>query len=334
MSFRKLWPYGLALLPWIAYLAITFVSSRTGTTRMFGLDPRQLFFLRLTSILFYLANWLSGCYCVITCFSIARDIPEKKTAFRRIGFGIFAFLVGGMFGTLASASRSFALGNMPLIELLTIVCNYSFAFSSLVGAYLIFSGSSLLSTAKTRVDVTTGWKAIGFVLLAIVSIVNFLLVFSNPDHPAAANFQMTAPYYLPDFVIALTIVVPYLVAYCLTLFTAFHGARYFLNNGGAVYRAAARRFVLGTLFLMLVMLFVQLILSLGPTRSKFIGLVGSLSIIYVYHVLQLTGYLLLVSSLRKISGIERLAHSYGKPIVEEDEFQASFMTPESRSTQL
>lgn len=317
MTIKKVWPYALVLLPWFLYIAITFLSARTGTVRFYGLDPRQLFYVRLSSIVFNGFNWLAGCFGVITCFSAAREVPEKKGAFTRMGRGLLVLLVGAVLGTTLAALRSLYASDPKTVQTLTVAVQEVFALAPLVGLGFIFSGSGALVGRKEGVDIWTGWKAAGYAALAALASINVWFVFSTPDR-VPGHPQLVVPYYATFFVIALTLLLPYLASYAFAFFSAFRGARYFLNNGGAVYKSASGSFIVGLCCLMLWSFFQQVTISVGPTRSAGMGLLGNLAVIYVYLVAQCCGYLFLAFSVRKISGIERLRHRYDAPADRDD----------------
>lgn len=332
MNVRKLWPYALVVLPWCAYVAITFLAPDTGV-RLYGLSPQQLFFARLGSLLFVLTYWFAGCYCVVTSFHAARDVPEKKKAFRHIGIGALSLLVGNMVGTNTVNAKSFFIDDPAAFAALGILTNYALAISAVIGAYFLFSGSGLLSSGKARVGIWRGWKVAGYAALAYVSGAYLWLVFGNPDRQAG----MRLPYYLPDSVIAATIVLPYLAAYALATFTSYRGTEYFLSSGGAAHKVAARQFSSGVLCLVFGTIILQAIITLGPTRSASIGAIGSIALISGFLIVQLIANLLLASGLRKISGIERLTHEYGsgaddsKPLSLSDPAGSGTLLPPSLS---
>jgi len=318
MSIRKVWPYAIALVPWFLYVAVAFLAARTGSVKLYGLDPRQLFYVRLASIAFNLVHWLIGTFCVVTLADATRVVTEKRTSFRRIALGVLAMVVGSMVGSNAAALRSVFVGQAEIIKTLTFIYNYSYALSTLVAAALFFSGSGLLAGGDAKVKIWKGWNVIGYVGLVLLMAAHVWLVFTNPDRHVTSPADGIVAYYLPDIVVAVTIVLPYLLAYTLVLFSAFRSAKYFLNSGGIVYKDASRQFVTGQILAMLGIFILQFLLSLGPTRSASLGLFGSLGVVLSYEAFQSAGFLALAFGIRKISAIERAMHAYAQHTPEEN----------------
>jgi hypothetical protein len=317
MSIRKLWPYALALLPWFAYVLNVFLAPRTGTVRIYGLDPQQIFYLRLTVLPFYLFNWLIGCFCVMASFLTARQVPEKKRAFRLIGTGVLFFLIGSMLGTNLAALRSHFLPDPQAYARLTILMNLVFAFTILIGMCFLYFGNGRLAE-KGPVKIWIGWKVAGYSVLAALALSLVVFVLTNPDR------QIT--YRMPDIAIATLNVAPYLAAFTLAILSAFRGAKYFLNAGGGIHKAAAGRFISGILLLTLGIFMLQAVLSMGPTRSAIVGLFASFGLSYAYVITYSAGYFLLGIGIRRITAIEHTRHEYYRertPEEERDEFESS-----------
>lgn len=291
----------LALLA--TYIVLAFIlPTDPQSLSKYGLTQLSAKLLNLSIVIPIALIYLSALYGFIHVDNYANKILDSKEGlhFKKLASGLavlaFSLPVTSIIGSL----RSYARHALPdLVPSVTIVRNYVVLAFVLIGMLLIAKGAQgLYNTLKrrtTNVQQLSLYGILGPVLLA--SIYTWLIIAQGTKTPG------DEPYYLPDWLLVTTIVVPYVVAWCVGIWAAIHLHRYQDGVKGVIYKRAINYIATGIAVIVLVAVLVQGITSLAGALSR-LDLTPVLAIVYFLIVLYAVGYGLVAYGAKKLKQIE------------------------------
>ncbi len=186
----------------------------------------------------------------------------------------------------------------------TILGNYLALALNFVAFLLIYRGTNGLlkitnQSLRTRSEV---YLMMGF---TIVVGLFFYLSLRNPARQFPTGSVTTAAYYLPDWLIILTILIPYTIVWYMGVMSAYRLWLYRSNVQGKIYKWAFTRLALGlgvvVGFLMVLRYLVALTTTLDNLALKYLLLVVYLLLIFIA-----IGYGLIASGAKRLKKIEEV----------------------------
>ncbi len=292
----------------LAYIALIFwmPTSSDALTR-YDLAPLEARNLRLSIILPYIAIWFIACFGSVRLKNYSQAINKSRhgQSLSTIANGLFVLALGLPLRAIGNRLMSFVQDTQPqLAATSTIVFNYIDIIVGLVAVWLIYNGArSLLSIVDGKAKATPAYVVmIGMTLIGTSYV---YLTFTNPvrQFPAAAGER--AAYYLPDYLLLFTVVIPYLLIWYMGLYAAYFINLYKKSVQGIVYRKALTYFVSGVVFIVLSRATVRYMLSLNTIVEAW-TLQYLLAIIYCLLVFIAIGYGFIAKGSEKLKKIEEV----------------------------
>jgi hypothetical protein len=289
------WPIYLAVIALEAvYVGLTLAAPQApqagGAIR---LSPVQTVLLQLSIAVPYVVAWLVGTRGALDFRHCGASTPaaEGGRGFRSFFLGLAVLIGGGLLSALIGALGPYLPPNSPGAVALVIAGNYAYVLTDLLAMLALFLGAWHLvgdGHGVERDDVI-----ISAVLVVIIAALYVPLVLSNPVRQASASPSVAATYYLPDAVIVITLIVPYLVAWTLGFLTTLRVVRYAPPERDALQRKGIRTFVKGLWVIIFSSILLQLLVSLGGVRLLALGLGQILVLVYAFIGLQIAGFVLI-----------------------------------------
>jgi hypothetical protein len=181
-----------------------------------------------------------------------------------------------------------------------IITNYVSLLFPLVAFTIIGKGAREL-TYKSGYTLDPG-KAQKLVLLFVVFGVTYCYLtlkhFSDISLTSTNN-----PYYLPTWLLFLTLMIPYLYAWLVGFVAAFDISLYSKRVHGVLYRQALSLFRTGLTVVIISSVLVQYIRAIIPRSGK-ISLGSVLIIILIFYLITLAGYVILSMGANRLRRIE------------------------------
>jgi hypothetical protein len=298
-SQRKLFSPGalVVLLFFGLYVVLTFITPQTVTSReQFHISDSALFWIRISIIAPYFLMWFLAFYSM----RVLKLIGQKKGEFAVLGTwfsrGFLLLLIGTIATTVFGAIRSFLIPwSLALIPAFTIVINYAHALVPLSAFLLMYSGIRKLEQPGAHTSSKSDGVMIQSVLTALViGFAHVSLVFTNPNRQIAVSADSLASYYIPDFLIILTLVLPILVGWAMGIAVALKLNKKFL----ALDLPHASTFVNGIFLVVFSSMILQALLSFGTDRLYQFGLGIILLLVYILVFVQTAGYVLTAHGVR------------------------------------
>lgn len=274
----------------------------------YHLSELQLRFISIGTLQLPLFGiWLAALYGFVRSKQYAIKIkgdPDGK-AFNVLsnGLGVLAFslpvnsLVSGVFSY-------FTARDLSLIPYTTTITQYISLAFSFVGLYLVSKGSKgLAHTTKAKVrELGQGWLPIVY---GAAGIGYAYLILSRSIKRVAPTATSRATYYLPDWAIATTILLPYLVAWYFGIMAVYYLAAYSKNVPGQLYQRALKHMAWGVGFVVSLAIALQL-LSIFGTELQGLDIKWLLGIIYVLVIFIAIGYIFIARGAKLLRKIEEV----------------------------
>lgn len=274
--------------------------------RTYQLSDFEIFILSATLVIPWIAAWVYGVTGYLHLAAYARSIKDEAAArpFRLLSRGIMVFVWSLIIATLISTFRSHHLTNPHIVVPTTIIDNYLYALAPLAGFYYIWRAIRQLGQDKIKLkqlDLTAGLAALALVALIVAYTV---LIFTNSARQMSPGEAVPATYYLPDWLIVVSILLPAAISWVLGFIAVIWMYRYQRVVSGFIYRKFMRALSYGVILIISASIMLQALLSLGPQRLTSAGLGWVLAFLYLFLVIQLAGYLLVSRGAKKLTLIE------------------------------
>lgn len=293
----------LALLA--TYIVLAFIlPTNPETLSKYGLTELSARLLNLTVVVPIALIYLSALYGFIHVDNYANKILYSKEGphFKKLAAGLailaFSLPVSSIIGSL----RSYARHSLPdLAPSVTILRNYVIlAFVCVAMLFIAKGAQGLYHTLGRRTTNGNGqqlslYGVLGPVLLA--SVYTWLVIAQGNRIPG------DEPYYLPEWVLVTTFVIPYVFVWCVGIWAAIHLRKYQDAVKGVVYKRAINHIAFGIAVIILVSILVQSLGSLSVVLSR-LDLTPVLALVYFLIALYVVGYGLVARGAKQLKQIE------------------------------
>lgn len=289
----------------ITYLWLTFATPPESVVlTKYGLTAHKVYVLRLATVIPYILIWFIALFGYIKFRNYARSIQESREgrALKLISDGLLVLAIMLPLNTILSNTASYLYHRDPSIKpLLVIMTNYITLIILLFAFTIIGRGARKLQATLSYSGYT--WRQwLGILLLTILALLYVFLLFTNPDRRSGGSTAFNGTY-LPDWVLALTIVLPYLYIWYLGMVSALRISTYSLRVKGILYKAFLRYLANGVALVVLGQMSVRYLTSLSSHLDN-VGLQFLLLIIYIVLFLIGIGFGLIAYGAHKLQKIE------------------------------
>jgi hypothetical protein len=303
MKRQKLY-YGLFALAALIYIIATLLGP-LGPNR-FDLSPAKTRWLQATIALPVVLIWFSAVYGALKfknyTSTIQKDADGRALDGVATGLSVLvaSYIINGTFGTL----RAWATHD-GWLSTFTIISNYLAVALALVAFTLMYRGSNKLAVVTRRPSKTTVRRLAVAVLLAVIAGLYVVVMLTYNYRSSTPDASRYSSFYLPDALILLTLVVPYLVSWACGMLTCFNISAYQRHVKGVIYRSALRRLAVGTMTAVLFSILLQMLIAFSTFFARQ-GLAIILLIVYLIIIMYGAGFLIIASGARRLSAIEKV----------------------------
>lgn len=303
---RKYWALSfvfLAAATWYVTLTVANIPS-VDTLSKYHLSQLQAHLLLLTIAVPYVLIWMVGLIGFLKLHVYTKFLKAGKDArgFKTLMAGVFMLTVWLPFSTLLSTtSANYYAHHAAATAWLVRFDNYANIVFLLVAFYLVHLGSTRL-LAITRVK-RGGMSHRQTALYVIFAALYVFVVFNDSVRQVAATDTTTATYYLSDWWILLTIVIPRLYMWFLGFSAAANMILYRQEVKGAIYRDALRLLALGITGIVGTTVLLRIVQSLSTTLNE-LSLTLLLLLLYLLLTIIAGGYVLLAKGAERLRKIE------------------------------
>lgn len=286
---------------------ILLVPSDSSLINRFDLKPPELRLLRLSVAMPLIIVWSLALYGYLSLHRYVQTIQrhhDGKT-FKIIsnGLGILAF--GLPLQSIIISLLDYAGRVRPdLLAPLTITENYIVLAIMLTGFYVLQKGAVNLVKDLKQTNHSSPYKLwkIGLLMFGMLYI---YLALTNPAKTQPFGTAEKAVYYLPDWLILTTVLLPYILAWYLGGRAAYALYLYRQKVPGMLYRQALRYIAVGILSVVLASMLVRFIIS-QTAYLNVVELRVLFLLVYTLLFAMSIGYLLIAAGARKLHRIENV----------------------------
>ena len=225
-------------------------------------------------------------------FALTVKSPSEKKAIIFIVFSIACLLAGLILSSLLSAFRNYS--RPSLSKFITILLNYTYIFPYLASFLFLFAAQ-----LQFRKILKMRFIFLDYILSLLLGLflgyIYLLLIFQNPNREVPVGILTPASFYIGDFWIISTILLPMVLGWTVALFSIFRFIRISRNASVFIYKSYFNKIVLSITLIVLSSIILHFLISLGTVRLLSFPLLSILAIAYIFIIIQMLGFLFLGS---------------------------------------
>lgn len=288
------------------YIVLMFVLPANHITKAnYNLSDTQYHVLLFLVQVPIIAVWIGALYGYTSLRRYTervRDTPEGKdfaTMTKGMGWIAWGLPVPS---TMSILLNSIANSHPGFQGAALIITNYAYVIVSFMAFHYFSRGTgSLAERSQVRLTMSTAKRLLPiFVVIGLVFCYLMFSKFQNLDLGNSFN-----AFYLPNWLIALTIMLPYLYAWSIGLLAAYVLILIARQASGVLYKRAVQLLALGLAATIIGLFALQYFRAIVP-RSGHLTVGGALLCIYAIYAISTTGYLLLAAGARRLKKIEEV----------------------------
>jgi hypothetical protein len=290
------------------YLLITLITPPDASAlTKYDLTPSQAKVIGLTVAAPLIIIWMLALFGLTRISRYAVHIQQDKDgkAFITLSKGLAILVFSLPLVALLSAGLSYMARTRPdFLPTSVIINNYITLITFFAGFYIIRKGAQALSNRlRTRPD-SRHYKFWLFCLI-VFGLLFAYLTLNNPARAVAPEGVSRAAYYLPDWLIASTIIIPYIIVWYLGMQSAYFLRQYSQRVPGILYKKALGYISNGIVAVILASMLIRFVVSMTEYFNK-TGLQTLLGIVYLLIIAISIGYILIAIGARKLQKIEEV----------------------------
>lgn len=296
---------GLAIL----YLALAFIIPPDAQAlSKYHLSVGGAKILSLTILLPYVAIWFVALYGSMKFKSYADKITNTQdgTACAILANGLLLLAYSMPISAVVTNINQYISNRLPEYwPTATIINNYTNLVFALGAFYIIYRGAKRLGLVlKNYVSETTSSDVLSLIFI-VTSVAYSYLTLTNPARQHATASVKHAAYYLPDWLLLTTIVIPYVALLFFGLSAVWFMRLYSARVPGVLYKQALRYVVIGIFTALISLIALRMLASMTSWFEKQ-ALKSILSILYLLLIFIGLGYLWIAKGARKLAKIEEV----------------------------
>jgi len=299
----------LFILLAISYVVLTLtLPPDAHTLTKYNLTPSQAKQLSLTVALPYVAIWFAALYGSLKfkVYTSAINRSSDGRGLASIANGLLTLAFSLPIVTIASNLATYESNKHPSTRpTMTILSNYLSLVILLGAFYLIFRGAKQLKKVLLTYRDNLPRAEVLPLLFIVLSVTTAYLTMHNParQHPAGAAH--VASYYLSDWWLLVTIVLPYIIVWYIGFTAVWYIRLYAQLVPGVLYRRALSYVANGIFIIVLSQMVLRLLTSLnGWLENRTLKFL--LLLIYVLLIIIGSGYIVIVRGSKKLAKIEEV----------------------------
>jgi hypothetical protein len=271
----------------------------------YHLSVLGLHFIQLTYVIPLLLIWATAYYSYTALSSYSRSIHQDKDGVQMaklaLGIGVLAF-GGPIVSIISSVLKIIAQQNSAFLPKSTIINNYISLLVALVAFLYISKGASGLASTVKSAPSHKSLQIISLLIITLGSIFCYLIFHTLP-HPLKIGVTPIPTYYLPDWLIVGTIIIPYVFIWYCGALGSLNIYGYYRKVRGTIYKSSLIYIASGISFIIFSYIVLQYLTTLS---SKLAGLKlnSLLLIIYPLILVIAIGYVLIALGAKKLRKIE------------------------------
>lgn len=289
-----------------AYIALVFAAPvDQAILKKYHISTLGLYLLDIAILIPLFAIWYIAFFGFINMklYSTLIKDDEDGQGFHLIGHGLAILGIGMVFNSIISRIVDIiTYHHLDLVPAGVIISNYFTIILALASYWYIYQGSQKLIRVIPRRRAT--WHAYLFVILfALGGLLFAYSAATNPERSAPATALTHGIYYLPQWLIVSTVVIPSLAAWFLGLLAVRNIAHFYHNIQGVIYRSQLKKVAQGLGIIITTSVSVQILTLFSKSTSE-LSLSLLLLIIFALLTVTASGFIMVAMGAKKLLQLE------------------------------
>lgn len=291
----------------VVYLAqsLLYVPSAE-TLERYSVTAGQAMALKLTITIPYIIIWFIAAWGYKSLWNYTNKITGSKDAvgFQWITLGIFFLVIWlPITNILNNYTTHYYQLHPESIANMVRINNYVHLLLLFPAFSFIYVGSKkLVSILKERVKPLPLTFMIAYIVFCALYT---YITLQDPARAAVVQDTQAANYYLPDWLIVTTLIIPRLIMWFLGLWAVYKIYQYTKFVKGTLYKEALRKLALGVTWVVLITIILRLFQTLSVQINQ-LSLGAILLIVYVILLVLCAGYVLISQGSKRLQRLEEL----------------------------
>ena len=268
--------------------------------RMLDISASEYRLAVFTLILPYALIWFSAFYAYdkLERYAVKLRSTREGEAFKKIADGLGVLAWGLAVPTIIAMVLAAIEGQVPGFRPVHIIIdNYVAVLVALIGFTFIGNGTRMLTEIVRARPTSIGIRLLAAVFITVGVFFAYFVIHNQSKD--------TNAYYLPQVLLLLTLVVPYLYAWLVGLLGAYELRLYSLKTKGVLYQKALVWLAGGITIVVIGSIMVQYLDGVFAGRDS-VSLGSLLAIIYGLLIVQALGYSLIALGAKRLMKIEEV----------------------------
>ena len=305
----QIWGYSLTFIVWLTYVSYSITRNNSETLIKYHLTKAGLIGIMIGYNIPILIIWFVILYAVFGFYNYSISIgePRESKIFKYITIALAVFFFNFFFSDIINIFQSYVTNHYSVLSTqqnaITIIQNYLAVLVSLLAYWYLFKGASgIVKSINLKITNNDLTYKIAYPLIAF-GVLYVYTIFQNPNRTISHNANIKATFALPGYLILLTIVLPYLVAWFFGFSALYEFIKYQKNTNGLIYKSIFKKLTIG--FSIIIVLTVALQLFQQYDKSLATSHLNTiLTVIILLILLIAVAFLLIGSGARQLTKIE------------------------------
>ncbi|MDB5169372.1 MAG: hypothetical protein JWO41_728 [Candidatus Saccharibacteria bacterium] len=294
-----------AVLGILYLLLVSIFPANADSMTQYGWSSTEYHTIYLMIVIPMVATWFAAFYGYNWVRSYAKSIENtaEGDSYRQLANGVGWLALSLPVPTIASLILNSIANAHPGFHASAIIISNYIALILPLFAFAVIGNAArmLTATASIRISLAGARSVIFMFVLLGVAFCYLILKHFDLGSPASNN----NPYFMPIWIMLLTIIVPYLYAWFVGLLAAYEFSVLATKTRGVLFSQALKLFALGLVTVIGSSIVLEYISSAAP-RSGHLELNGRLLATYVFRIAAGIGFLLIAQGARRLRKIEEV----------------------------
>ena len=299
---RPLFEY--LILTAIFFLLVAILPANTSVMQDYGLSTHQYHILLFLVELPLAAVWFAAFfgYARLSQYAASVSNTAEGRGYEKLARGFKWLAFGLVIPSIVSLIVNAIADKHPNFHATAIITsNYLTVFFALVAFSIISNASRTLNHYKKQPDGLVSNKSI--LLLFVTLAVAFCYLIFRHVAIAAGITSSDNPYYLPIWLLMVTLVIPFLYAWFVGLLAAYDLGQLAKHSKGVLYKQAVHLLAGGVSIVIASLIAIQFLRSVIP-RTGHVSLNLVLVTIYLIYIVNVIGFAMISVSASRLKRIE------------------------------
>lgn len=305
---HRLMVWGFIILAVIYAAVVLLTPPDSRAISKYHLSTSSVKIISLSFIVPYVAIWFTALFGYLKFKTYAETIKKAKdgTAMSKVADGLLLLaLYMPISAIVNSAGLMISRSHPNFLPSATIISNYANLALALAAFYIIYRGSECFLPLLKKYNGKLPDENVMVWLFVVFSTIYAYFTLNNPARQFPTATTARAAYYLPDWLLFISIVIPSIVMWYLGFKAVLYIRAYSKNIPGATYRHALGYLSSGILVTLLSIISLRLLTSMTAWFDNQ-ALKVILLILYLLLILIASGYVLIAKGAKKLQRIEEV----------------------------